>query len=73
MFLNRQRPFKAIIVTRSAELLLKKMEEIEIYSVYPNIWKRTNKKSLYNMEQIYFNIRKKLIELSNRYNNQKII
>ena len=69
MFLNRQSPFKAIIGTRSAELLiLKKMEAIEIYSVYPNIWKRINKKSLYNMDQMYYKIRKTLIELSNKYN-----
>ena len=69
MFLNKQSPFKARIGTRTAELLiLKKMEAIEIYSVYTNIWKRINKKSLHNMEQIYLKIKKKLIELSNRYN-----
>ena len=44
------------------------MEAIEIYSVYPNIWKRINKKSLYNMEQIYLKIKKLIIEISKRYN-----
>ena len=72
MFLNRQSPFKAIIGTKTAELLiLKKMEAIEIYSVYPNIWKRINKKSLYNLEQIYLKIRKTLNELSNQHNTKK--
>jgi hypothetical protein len=44
------------------------MEAIEIYSIYPNIWKRINKKSLFNMEQIYRKIKKVVIEISNRYN-----
>jgi hypothetical protein len=69
MFLNRQSPVKAIVATKTAELLiLKKMEAIEIYSVYPNIWKRINKQSLYNMEQIYLKIKKTLNELSNKHN-----
>ncbi len=71
MFLNERSPINAIITTRSAEMLiLKKVEAIEIYSVYPYIWKRINKKSLYNMEQIYLKIKKALIELSYRYNVQ---
>ena len=71
MFLNERSPINAIITTRSAEMLiLKKVEAIEIYSVYPYIWKRINKKSLYNMEQIYLKIKKTLIELSYRYNVQ---
>ena len=72
MFLNERCPLSVRIRTKTAELLiLKKIEAIEIYSIYPNIWKRINKKSLYNMEQIYLKIRKTLIEVSNRYNKKK--
>jgi hypothetical protein len=69
MFLNERSPLIAKVRTRSTELLiLRKMEAIEIYSVYPNIWKRINKKSLYNMEQIYLKIKRIIIEISKRYN-----
>jgi len=69
MFLNERCPLVAKVRTKTAEcLILRKMEAIEIYSIYPNIWKRINKKSLFNMEQIYQKIRKVVIELSNRYN-----
>ena len=68
MFLNERCPLVAKIKTKTSELLiLRKMEAIEIYSIYPNIWKRINKKSLHNMEQIYLKIKKKVIELSNKY------
>ena len=68
MFLNERCPIVAKVRTKSAELLiLRKMEAIEIYSIYPNIWKRINKKSLHNMEQIYIKIKKLVIELSSRY------
>ena len=72
MLLNERSPLIARVKTRTAELLiLRKMEAIEIYSLYPNIWKKINKKSLYNMEQINQKIKKILIDLSNR-NNVKI-
>ena len=59
MFLNEKCPLKVKIKTKKAELLiLKKVEAIEIYSVYPHIWKKINKKSLYNMKQIYLKIKK---------------
>ena len=68
MFLNERCPFNARIRTKTAELLiLRKVEAIEIYSIFPNIWKRINKKSLYNMEQIYLKIKKTLYELSHEY------
>ena len=68
MFLNEQCPLFAKVRTKRAELLiLRKMEAIEIYSIYPNIWKRINKKSLFNMEQIYLKIKKLIFELSERY------
>ena len=60
MFLNERSPLIVKIKTKNAELLvLRKMEAIEIYSVYPNIWKRINKKSLFNMEQIKEKIKKR--------------
>ena len=69
MFLNERCPLICKVRTRNAELLiLRKMEAIEIYSVYPNIWKRINKKSLYNMEQIYLKIKRVVIDFSIRYN-----
>ena len=68
MFLNERCPLVAKVRTKITELLtLRKMEAIETYSLYPNIWKRINKISLYNMEQIYLRIKKIVIELSNRY------
>ena len=68
MFLNERCPLVAKVKTKSAEILiLRKMEAIEIYSIYPNIWKRINKKSLFNLEQIHHKIRKKVIELSKKY------
>ena len=43
MFLNERSPLNAKIRTKTAELLLlRKLEAIEIYSLYPNIWKRIN-------------------------------
>ena len=66
MFLNERSPLNAKIRTKTAELLLlRKLEAIEIYSLYPNIWKRINKISLYNMEQIYLKIKKSVINFAN--------
>ena len=68
MFLNEKCPLKIKIITKKAELLiLKKMEAIEIYSIYPHIWEKINKKSLYNMEQIYLKIERTLNILFIRY------
>ena len=69
MFLNECCPLNAKIKSKTAELLmLRKMEAIEIYSIYPNIWRRINKKSLFNMEQISKKIKKVIFEISNKYN-----
>ena len=68
MFLNERCPLVVKVKTKIAELLiLRKMEAIEIYSIYPNIWKRINKKSLFNMEQIKLKIQKQLIHFAKRY------
>ena len=67
MFLNERSPLFARVKSRYAELLiLGKMEAIEIYLIYPNIWKRINKKSLYNMEKIYLKIQKLVTTFLNR-------
>ena len=69
MFLNEPSPLFAKVKTKIAELLiLKKMEAIEIYSIYPNIWNKINEKSLFNMEQIYRRIRKRVLKLSKKLN-----
>ena len=65
MFLNERSPLNAKIRTKTAELLmLRKLEAIEIYSLYPNIWKRINKISLHNMGQIYLKIKKSVIKFA---------
>ena len=76
MLLNERSPLNAKIRTKSAELLmLRKIDAIEIYSLYPNIWKRINKISLHNMEQIYLKIRKYVIEFAkiNKIDLNKIL
>ena len=69
MLLNERSPINAKIRTKSAELLmLRKIEAIEIYSLYPNIWKRINKISLHNMGKIYLKIRKYVIKFAKMNN-----
>ena len=71
MFLNERCPFNGKIKSKKAELFtLRKIEAIEIYSIYPHIWKKINKKSLFNLEQIYKKIEKVVIDISTRYNIQ---
>ena len=68
MFLNEKSPLVVKVKSKTAELLvLRKMEAIEIYCVYPNIWKRINKKSLFNMEQIKLKIKKEIMLLTQKY------
>ena len=65
MFLNERSPLIGKIKTKHAELLmLRKLEAIEIYSLYPNIWKRINKISLHNMELIYQKIKRNIIRFA---------
>ena len=71
MFLNEKCPLNGKIKSKKAELLtLRKLDAIEIYSIYPHIWKKINKKSLFNLEQIYKKIEKVVIDISTRYNIQ---
>ena len=68
MFLDERCPIKVSVKTKSAELLiLKKMEAVEIYSIYPNLWKRINKKSIFNMEQLKLKIQKELLHIAKKY------
>ena len=68
MFLDERSPLSVKVKTKIAELfILKKMEAIEIYSIYPNTWKRINKKSLYNMEQVKLKILKELLDVAVKY------
>ena len=65
MFLNEKSPLSLKVRSKVSELLvLRKMEAIEIYSIYPNIWDRINKKSIFNMEQIKKRIKKELYLVS---------
>ena len=41
--------------------------ENRIYSIYPNIWNRINKKALFNMEKIKLKIKKELISIATKY------
>ena len=66
MFLNERSPLYVKVKSKKTELFfLKKTDAIEILSSYPNIWKRINMKSLYNMEQIKNLIRKVLLIFCN--------
>jgi hypothetical protein len=68
MFLNEKSPLALKVKSKVSELLvLRKMEAIEIYSIYPNIWERINKKSIFNMEQIKKRIKKELYIVSKQY------
>ena len=71
MFLNERSPLVVKVKTKIAELLvLRKMEAIEIYSIYPNIWNRINKKSLFNMEQIKEKMKKEIFSLAQKYGSE---
>jgi len=53
MFLEQRSPLRVRVRTKKAELFfLKKIEAVNISSSYQNIWRRINKKSVFNFEQI---------------------
>ena len=67
MFLNERTPFSVKVKSKKAELFfLSKTQAIEISTLYPNIWKKLLKKSLYNMNQIKKLSKKILIIFSER-------
>ena len=62
MILNEKSPVTIRVRTKKAELLfLQKTEATEISNLYPNIWKKIETKSLYNMNQIKNIIKQKII------------
>ena len=59
MFLERKSPLRVRVRSIKCELLfLKKMDAIKIFASYQNLWKRINKKSVYNFEQMQKSINK---------------
>ena len=59
MFLEQRSPLRVRVKSKKAELFfLKKMDAIKISASYPNIWRRINKKSVFNFEQIKKSINK---------------
>ena len=59
MFLEERSPLQVRVRSKKCELFfLKKIDALKISSSYSNIWRRINKKSVYNFQQIKKNIRK---------------
>ena len=59
MFLEERSPLQLRVRSKKCELFfLKKIDALKISTSYPNIWRRINKKSVYNFKQIKKNIRK---------------
>ena len=53
MFLNKRSPLRVKVKSRKADLFyLKKNDAINISASFPHIWKKINKKSLFNWQQI---------------------
>lgn len=62
MFLNERSFLTAKVKSKNAELFfLKKEEVIKIFSNFPNIWNRINKKSIFNMRQIKNTVKRVLM------------
>ena len=63
MFLEQRSPLRVRVRSKKSELFfLKKMDAVKISTSYPNIWRRINKKSVFNFEQIKKSI-KKIVEI----------
>ena len=59
MFLEQRCPLRLRVRSKKCELyFLKKMDALKISTSYQNIWRRINKKSVFNFEQIKKTIRK---------------
>ena len=86
IFLEQRSPLRVRVKSRKAELFfLKKMDAIKISTSYPNIWRRINKKSIFNFEQIkkrknkidkiysfIKKIKKEKEKINNKYKKKKI-
>ena len=63
MFLEERSPLRVRVRSKKSELFfLKKIDALKISTSYPNIWRRINKKSVYNFKQIKKSI-KKIVEI----------
>ena len=63
MFLEERSPLRVRVRSKKCELFfLRKIDALKISASYPNIWRRINKKSVYNFKQIEKNI-KKIVEI----------
>ena len=63
MFLEQRSPLRIRVKTKKCELFfLKKIDAIKISTIHQNIWRRLNKKSIYNFEQIK-KIIKRIVEI----------
>ena len=63
MFLGQRSPFRVRVKSIKCELFfLKKIDAVQISTNYQNIWKRINKRSVYNYEQIKKSI-KNIVEI----------
>ena len=77
MFLGQKSPLRVRVKSKKCELFfLKKIDAIKISSSYQNIWRRINKKSVYNFEQMKKSI-KKIVEIYcsikiNKYSNTEL-
>ena len=63
MFLEQRSPFRVRVRSIKCELFfLKKIDAVKISTTYQNIWKRINKKSVFNFEQMKKSI-KNIVEI----------
>ena len=71
MFLEQRSPLRVRVRSKKSELFfLKKIDVINISSSYQTIWRRINKKSVYNFKQIKKSIIK-IVEIYCSYKNIK--
>ena len=53
MFLEERSPLQVRVRSKKSELFfLKKIDALKISNSYPNIWRRINKKSVYNFKEL---------------------
>ena len=63
IFLEERSPLQVRVRSKKCELFfLKKIDALRLSNIYPNIWRRINKKSVYNFKQIKKSV-KKIVEI----------
>ena len=71
MFLNKRSSLRLKVKTRKAELFyLNKNDALEISTSFPQIWKKINKRSLFNWQQIK-RLMNKIYKIFNKFNNNE--